>query len=121
MEHAKDQNNLNPNKGINPVITFAILLVSFSVFYYLVIFLPQQNKQQMQQQIQLESFDTYKQITNQQKLETCLNEVNQRFKDMTLPTDKMRNVSAAEANVILNAVFKQLEQSKNECYKKFPQ
>lgn len=97
---------------------FALLLVSISIFYYFVIFLPQQNQAQLEQKVQMKSLDTYMQVTNQKNLEACLNQVNQRYANM--PTGTMGRVTAAEAKVILDALFKAVKESREECYKKFP-
>lgn len=100
-------------------IAVSALLVGVSIFYYLVIFLPQKNNQQLEQKLQLESLNTYKQVSNQKALEECLTEVNGRLAKIT-PAD-MKNLSAEASKVVLTTILEALKQAKEECYKKYPQ
>ncbi|GEM_PF-5741237 len=115
---ARDHNNLTSSKGIKLSTIIGILLVSFSIFYYLVVFLPQKNNQQIEQKTQTEILKTYSQITNQQKLQECLDDVNKRVSDPKF-SEAMKGVkvNSNEAKVVLDLI----KQLKDECYKKYPQ
>lgn len=112
--------SLNSSRGIKFAIIVGLLLISFSIFYYFVIFLPQKSTQQLEQKVQLEGFDTYKQVKNQQNLDACLDEVNQRFAKMEVPEGQGKNLSAEEAKVATDLILDLLKQAKDECYKKYP-
>lgn len=102
----------------NYSVIFAILLIAFSIFYYLVIFQPQKNAQQLQQQLQLESVDSYRQTSDQKMLSDCLDGVNRKFSDPKFQ-EVIKGVKAnsEDAKVILDL----LKQQKEECYKKYSQ
>ena len=102
----------------NYSVILAILLIAFSVFYYLVIFQPQKTKQQLQQQLNLEKINESQKISSQQQLSDCLNDVNKRFSDPKfLRTIKGVKVNSEDAKVILDL----MNQQREECYKKYPQ
>lgn len=119
MEEEHYYRSRNRTRAIfNYLVLFAILLVAFAVFYYLVIFQPQKNEKQLQQQLDLEKTNIQQKVTNQKKLSECIDEVNKRFSDPKfLATIKGVKVNSEDAKVILDL----LNQQKNECYKKYPQ
>lgn len=78
---------MNINKFTKIILICAVLLVAFSVFYYFVIFLPQKDKAQLEQQQkeQLAKEEKEKEaqrqaITNKLLLESCLNNADESYR-----------------------------------------
>lgn len=113
--NSHQHSSLSSSNVLKFSIILAILLVSFSIFYYLVIFLPQKNDQQLEQRVQLEGFNTYKETTAQQNAQACVEELNKRIADPSF-AEKFKGVrvNSQEAKVILDYI----KQQKDECYKK---
>ena len=94
-------------------IGLSVLLVGFSIFYYLVIFLPQQN----QQKLNSETVKIIKEASNQAELESCLDEVSQRTSKAFTNTKEAGSISNDGAKIIVEVI----KQQREECYKKYPQ
>ncbi len=118
MEETYYKNKNTTRTIFNFSVIFAILLIAFSVFYYLVIFPSQKNEKQLQQQINLQEANNTQKISNQQKLSTCLDEVNKRVSSPQFQEAlKNTKLNSADAKVVLDAIAQQ----KEECYKRYPQ
>lgn len=109
--------HLSSGKGLKLAIIIAILLISFSIFYYLVIFLPQKNNQQLEQKFNSEVLKSAREASNRAGLESCLDKVNKGFIKLIEATKEDGTVISNDgAKIILDFV----EQKKEECYKKYP-
>ena len=68
MEEEQYYKSRNRTRKIfNYSIIFAILLIAFSIFYYLVIFQPQQSEKKLQQQLNLQEMNDIQKKSNQQR------------------------------------------------------
>ena len=94
-------------------ISISALLIGASIFYYLVIFLPQKN----QQQLNSETVKTIQEASNQDALNSCLNDVNQRV-SKTLAEAKSSTTITADG---LKLILQLAQQQKDNCYKQYPQ
>jgi hypothetical protein len=93
------------------IITASFLIIALSIAYYLVIFLPEKSKQQLEHDQQLR-------VSNQKALEACLDGVDQRIFSPEVE-ESMKGVPANSENV--NFLMDVIKQEKEECYKKYPQ
>jgi hypothetical protein len=91
-------------------ITASFLIIALSIAYYLVIFLPEKNKQQLEHEQQLRA-------ANQQALEACLDEVDQRLFSPEAQ-ESMKGVPGTSENIQL--LMDMIKGEKEECYKKYP-
>jgi hypothetical protein len=94
------------------MITVSFLIIALSIAYYLVIFLPEKNKQQLERETQLR-------VLNQKALEACLDEVDQRIIFNPEFEESLKGVPANTQNV--NFLMDVIKGEKEECYKKYPQ
>lgn len=101
-------------------IGISVLLVGFSVFYYLVIFLPKQSQQQLEQKLNSETIKIINNASSQAELESCLDEVNKRF-SKALAVKTTGTISNEGAKLVINTVLEVVKQQKEECYKKYSQ
>jgi hypothetical protein len=92
------------------IITISFLIIALSIAYYLAIFLPEKNKQQLEREQQLR-------ISNQQALEACLDGVDQRVFSPEF-AESMKGVPGTSENVQL--LMEVIKGEKEECYKKYP-
>lgn len=99
-------------------ISISVLLVGFSIFYYLVIFIPQKSSQQLEQKLNTETVKIINDASNQRALESCLDDVNNRFSSKEAVA-ALKGVSATKVNV--DFILTVLKEAKEECYKKYPQ
>lgn len=100
----------------NLSVILCFLFIGFSVFYYLVIFLPQKEEQKIEQQ-KLEQ-DSKKQIIlyNKTNLDNCLQNANS-LQQKTIQSPTFKNLNREDLKILLEQFSKQ----KDECYKRYPQ
>lgn len=99
------------------VISF-FLLIGFSIFYYLVIFLPSKEQAKVDLQKQEQQAKTTQAVKNSLLLQQCLDDVNKKVSDPKFTAAiKGVKVNSPEAKVVLDLI----NQQKEECYKKYPQ
>lgn len=97
------------------MIGISLLIVSLSIAYYFVIYIPQKDKIILEQK-KLEQSRTDEVVQqNKISLTNCLEEVNRKFSDAF--KDQKGNISNETAKIIINLNEKQ----KDECFKKYPQ
>ena len=97
-------------------IILAFLLIGFSVFYYLVIFLPNQAQQKVEQQKKEQELKNQLFLFNNKALDSCLQDVNSR-QQTAVQDPKFKNLSREDLKILLDQFSKQ----KDECYKRYPQ
>ena len=97
------------NKLLKIAIILAILLASFSVFYYFVIFIPHREKGR--QEIQTREINSGRIL-----LQGCLDEVNGRLADLP---DSLKGKSMSDEAVKL--ILDMFQKQKDECFRKYPQ
>ena len=102
-------------------IAITLLIGALSLAYYFVIFLPQKNNLQMEQARQEEAYDfqkdtveSYNQISTEQKVQDCLNEVSKRGTDVANEM-KGKEISTEELKLVADILQKQ----RDECIKKY--
>jgi len=95
------------------ILTF--LLIGFSVFYYLVIFIPSKEQSKLDLQKQEQQTKNLEKSTNSKLLQDCLNDVNQRFSKIL--EDYKGKLDNQAAKLILDEKNNQ----KDECYKRYSQ
>ena|SRR5918992_232033 len=92
------------------IITASILIIALSIAYYLVIFLPEKHKQQLEQEQQLR-------ISNQQALDACLGVVDERIASPEFE-EAAEGLEGNSDNV--KFLMDVIKEEKEECYKKYP-
>lgn len=97
------------------MIGTSILIISLSVAYYFVIYIPKKDKNILEQK-KLEQ-SKIEEIANQNRtlLTNCLEEVSTRFSNAF--KEQSGNISNETAKIIIDFSEKQ----KNDCFKKYPQ
>lgn len=78
----------------------SLLIISASIFYYLVIFLPEKEKAKQNQQ-----------TLNRVNLDKCLNDVKTRFSNVDF-----KNV---ERESTIKIMFDQFDKQKEDCFKQY--
>jgi uncharacterized membrane protein YhiD involved in acid resistance len=91
----------------------AFLIIALSIAYYLVIFIPKKNTQQLKQKAQLEN----QRLINQKDLQNCLDDVNNRFQNAMKTNIDKGNTTSGESFKIFMDFYQKL---KDECFKKYP-
>lgn len=86
------------------VIMFSALLIAISIFYYLVIFLPQKEKTRLEIE-----------AANLQLREDCLKGANDKF------TAVMQKGGAFISPELYDRLLEANEINKNDCFKRFPE
>lgn len=100
----------------NLSVIATLLLIGFSVFYYLVIFLPGKEKDRVEQQ-RSES------LTKETRLNSCFNQAYDSYVDRWNSTCKLDGLKEkcslpTSRSELINTYHKDL---KDECFKKYPQ
>ena len=96
-------------------VVLTLLLIGFSVFYYLVIFLPSKEQSKIELQKQEQQIKTTQSEKNSVLLQQCLDAVSQKFS--TALKENKTPINNETAKIILDESNKQ----KEECFKKYPQ
>lgn len=100
-------------------IVGSVFLVAVAIFYYLVIYIPQQSKEK----IELEKFEADLKITKQKQLEKCLNEAETSFAEFWNKLCKGQGLKDDCSLPTYNAdsAKEYLKNWKEDCFKKYPQ
>jgi uncharacterized membrane protein YvbJ len=93
--------------------SIAMIIIAFAVAYYLVIFLPEKERNNNEKSRSSQILETAEKSANKTKLDECLNDVNQRFSASLKDNQKL---SSEDVKILLDFFQKQ----KDECYKKYP-
>lgn len=114
------------DKSIKFIAIGAMALISFSVFYYFVIFLPSKERMTLEQKRSEFLFQENEKQTNKLMLDACLADALDSYNTTwnsncrNSGIDRRGDGCALPHNVAdsLNEYYKQ---TKDECYKKYPQ
>ena len=107
-------NESDPNKWIKLSIVAGVLLISFSIFYYLVIFIPQKERDKLEYSRQQEL-----------KLQSCLADVYVTYRDMWARDCKEYGIDNKDEGCSLPSgisenLNKYHKEQQEECYKVYP-
>lgn len=101
----------NTDTIIKLLLTLGFLILTCSVAYYFIIFLPQKELLKIENEKNLQISQQQQLVENQKLLQLCLDDVSDRFSKMDT-----KNVSNDSAKIIIDL----LQSQKEECFKKFP-
>ncbi|MDD3687855.1 MAG: hypothetical protein PHE56_13975 [Bacteroidales bacterium] len=108
--HGQSQKIWNP---LTLTFSIALIIIALAVAYYLVIFLPNKERNDNNETRSSQILEATEKSANKTKLDECLNDVNQRFSASLKDNPKL---SSEDAKIFLDFVQKQ----RDECYKKYP-
>lgn len=131
---------IRSNTLVSLSLVVAIFLIGFSIFYYLVIFLPQKERRaqetKAQEQIPQALLENIKQEAKENQanntqtrqltlLDECLNRAKTEKARVTEELIKWAGVENKDGKYDLTGAFdginKQYEQDREECFRKYPQ
>jgi len=115
----------NVNMVIKLSIVVAVLLSSFSVFYYFVIFLPQKEKEKMQLQQQEMQTKENRRSYNNLMLEACLQDTYSNYTANWNSNCKVSGLNhhgdgCSLPSYLAESLNRGNAQAREECYKRYP-
>lgn len=106
------------NDLIKISVVIGILLISGSISYYFVYFLPQQEKAKEQATLQKEIVLKQKENERQANLQACLNIADVNFRSLQRANGTGRNLSMPLD--LAKALDKRHNDERDDCYKQYP-
>jgi len=106
------------NNLIKISVIAGILLVSFSVSYYFIIFLPQQERIRINAIKQKEEELKQKEEVRKMDLNSCLNMAEAEYRSLIKANAK--GATGSMPLELMNAIDKKHKDARDDCYKKHP-
>jgi hypothetical protein len=106
------------NNTIKISVIVGILLVSFSVSYYFVYFLPHQEKIKINEIRQKEAESKQKEENRLSNLDVCLSEAEADYRGLQKANGKGPNLIIPLG--LANAIENKYKDARDDCYKKYP-
>jgi hypothetical protein len=114
---------MSSNAGISKAISFSVVLIGIAVFYYYVVFLPNQEQTKLDFQKQQEQTAEYNARVNNTLLQACLDKAEKNYNaewEIGCNTEKLKN----DCNLPLylaDNIKKDRNDAKDFCFKQYPQ
>ena len=106
------------NNLIKITVIIGILLISGSISYYFIIFLPQQERIRINALKQKDAELKQKEETRKNSLDLCLNMAEADYRSLIKANSK--GVMGSMPLELMKAIDKRYHDTKDDCYKKFP-
>ena len=118
-------NDLNLNKWIKLSIIAGMLLISIAIFYYFVIFLPQQEKLKLKRQNIRQDAEEYKKSYNERMLDACLGDAYTSYINTWNENCKTAGINHKDSGCSLpislaDSHARYYKDLKEECFKRYP-